>query len=75
MCSTPDPWLALVGAIEELAADAAGAGPDTLDRRLADLWAMVATVDPGLAQRLPGYRAMKDGAANDSGPAGRAGRA
>jgi len=73
MCSTPDPWLALVGAIEELAADAAGAGPDTLDRRLADLWAMVAAVDPGLAQRLPGYR--PDGTIKDSGPAGRTGRA
>ncbi|HET8589632.1 MAG TPA: hypothetical protein VFM01_08365 [Nakamurella sp.] len=54
----PDPRLALIGtAIDELAEDAAGAGPDTLDRRLADLWAMVAAIDPELAQRLPGYRA------------------
>lgn len=58
MCSMPDPRLALIGtAIDELAEDAAGTGPDTLDRRLADLWAMVAAIDPELAQRLPGYRA------------------
>jgi hypothetical protein len=57
MCSMPDPRLALLGtAIDELARDAAGAGADTLDRRLAELWAMVAAVDPELAQRLPGYR-------------------
>jgi hypothetical protein len=57
MCSMPDPRLALLGiAIDELAKDAAGAGVDTLDRRLAELWAMVAAVDPELAQRLPGYQ-------------------
>jgi hypothetical protein len=27
-----------------------------LHRRLAELWAMVAAMDPELAQRLPGYR-------------------
>jgi hypothetical protein len=58
MCSMPDPRLALIGtAIDELAEDAAGEGADTLHRRLADLWAMVAALDPELAQRLPGYRA------------------
>jgi hypothetical protein len=57
MCSMPDPRLALIGtAIDELAEDAAGEGADTLHRRLAELWAMVAAVDPELAQRLPGYR-------------------
>jgi hypothetical protein len=57
MCSMPDPRLALIGtAIDELAEDAAGEGLDTLHRRLAELWAMVAALDPGLAQRLPGYR-------------------
>ena len=67
MCSMPDPRLALIGtAIDELAEDAAAEGLDTLDRRLADLWAMVAAVDPGLARRLPGY---------GSGPAGQPGRA
>jgi hypothetical protein len=57
MCSKPDPRLALIGtAIDVLAEDAAGEGLDTLHRRLAELWAMVAAMDPGLAQRLPGYR-------------------
>ena len=57
MCSMPDPRLALIGtAIDELAKDAAGERVDTLHRRLAELWAMVAAVDPELAQRLPGYR-------------------
>ena len=56
MCSTPDPRLALIGAaIDELAENAAGAGVDTVAARLAEVWAMVAAVDPGLAQRLPGY--------------------
>jgi hypothetical protein len=57
MCSMPDPRLALIGtAIDELAEDAAGEGMDTLAARLAEVWAMVAAVDPELAQRLPGYR-------------------
>ncbi len=57
MCSMPDPRLALIGtAIDELAEDAAREGMDTLAGRLADVWAMVAAVDPELAQRLPGYR-------------------
>jgi hypothetical protein len=57
MCSMTDPRLALIGtAIDELAEDAAGEGVDTLHRRLAELWAMVAALDPELAQRLPGYR-------------------
>ena len=67
MCSMPDPRLVLIGtAIDELAEEAAAEGVDRLDRRLADLWAMVAAVDPGLAQRLPGYAC---------GPAGQPGRA
>jgi hypothetical protein len=54
----PDPRLALIGtAIDELAEDAAGEGMDTLAGRVAALWAMVAAIDPELAQRLPGYRA------------------
>jgi hypothetical protein len=61
MCSTSDPRLADIGmAIDELAEDAAGQGVDTADAlagRLAELWAMVAAMDPELAQRLPGYRA------------------
>lgn len=57
MCSMPDPRLALIGtAIDELAEDAAGEGVDTLHRLVAELWAMVAALDPELAQRLLGYR-------------------
>jgi hypothetical protein len=49
--------MSLIGtAIDELAEDAAGEGLDTLHRRLAELWAMVAAMDPELARRLPGYR-------------------
>ncbi|MGP8000633.1 MAG: hypothetical protein ACLPKI_25435 [Streptosporangiaceae bacterium] len=58
MCSTPDPRLTLIGAaIDELAAEALAHGDkaDTMAARLADVWAMVAALDPGLAQRLPGY--------------------
>lgn len=62
MCSTPDPRLDRIGTaideIGELAAEAAAAGGDgtgTLAGRLAEVWAMVADVDPGLARRLPGY--------------------
>jgi hypothetical protein len=57
MCSKPDPRLIVIGtAIDELAEDATGERLDTLHRRLAELWAMVADLDPELAQRLPGYR-------------------
>jgi hypothetical protein len=67
MCSTPesrpgqraDPRLERIGtAIDELAAEVAAAGvtgPGPLAGRLADVWAMVADLDPGMAQRLPGY--------------------
>ena len=73
MCSTTDPRLAMIGtAIDELAeaaqAEAAGAGAggsrpgtaDTMAERVAGIWAMVADLDPGLAQRLSQY--------NDLGP-------
>jgi hypothetical protein len=68
MCSMNDPRLAMIGtAIDELAeaaraeAAAAGAGDsrpgtaDTMDERVAGIWAMVADLDPGLAQRLSQY--------------------
>ncbi len=68
MCSTTDPRLAMIGtAIDELAEDAraeaarvrAGDGrpgtSDTMAERLAVIWAMVADLDPGLAQRLSWY--------------------
>jgi hypothetical protein len=64
MCSTPDSRLDRLGsAIEELAAEAAevaaGAAeePGALAGRLVELWAMVADLDPALAQRLRGYTA------------------
>jgi hypothetical protein len=60
MCSTAGDRLARISiAIDELAADsAARAQPgqaDDLADRLAQLWAMIAELDPELARRLPGY--------------------
>jgi hypothetical protein len=68
MCSTPDPRpapdsrLALIGiAIDKLAEEARAGGPgdgaDGMAARLACLWAMMADLDPALAQRLPRYTA------------------
>ena len=60
MCSTTVDRLARIGdAIDELAAQAASAGhagqADDIADRLAQLWAMIADLDPELARRLPGY--------------------
>jgi hypothetical protein len=70
MSSMTDPRLAMIGAaIDELAeASRAASGtpgpggipraPDTsgsMAERVARIWAMVADLDPGLAQRLSGY--------------------
>ena len=68
MCSMTDSRLAMIGsAIDELAeaaraeAAAAGAGDSrpgtagTMAERVAGIWAMVADLDPGLAQRLAQY--------------------
>jgi hypothetical protein len=63
MCSTTGERLARIGtAIDELAAEAmarAQAGhvdqADSIANRLAQLWAMLAELDPELAKRLPGY--------------------
>lgn len=58
MCSTVEERLALIGkAIDEVAAAASapGAGLDELAARLAQIWAMVADIDPALAGRLRGY--------------------
>jgi hypothetical protein len=62
MCSKIDPQLALIGtAIDELAEaarqDAAAGGADAMAERLAGIWAMVADLDPGLAQRVSRYTA------------------
>jgi hypothetical protein len=63
MCSTVEERLALIGtAIDEVAA-AAGAGELSsarvaeLTARLADIWAMIAELDPALTRRLRGYAA------------------
>lgn len=62
MCSNMEARIAAVGeAIDEVAAAlhagaASGASLDDLAGRLAQIWAMVAELDPGLARRLPGYR-------------------
>ena len=67
MCSITDPRLAMIGtAIDELAEAAraeeaqpqAGLGlgmSGTMAERVAGIWAMVAELDPGLAQRLAQY--------------------
>jgi hypothetical protein len=63
MCSTVAERLARVGnAIDELAAAALpGTGecpsdqPHDITGRLAQIWAMIADLDPELAKRLPGY--------------------
>jgi hypothetical protein len=64
MCSTVEERLAVIGrAIDEVAAAAAalpGAGLDDLAGRLAQIWAMVAELDPALAGRLRGYTAGSD---------------
>ena len=59
MCSNAADRLARIGeAIDQLAVEAADAGEDSHGRvaeRLAAIWAMMADLDPGLAQRLRGY--------------------
>jgi hypothetical protein len=63
MCSTAAERLARIGtAIDELAAAAlpgAGEGQpgqhDDIPGRLAQIWAMIAELDPELSKRLPGY--------------------
>ncbi|HEY6277632.1 MAG TPA: hypothetical protein VIX86_15000 [Streptosporangiaceae bacterium] len=63
MCSTVEERLALIGkAIDEVAAASVtpGAGLDHLAARLAQIWAMVAELDPALAGRLRGYTADSD---------------
>jgi hypothetical protein len=62
VCSTAEERLALIGkAIDEVAAAAAapGAKLDDLAPRLAQIWAMVAEIDPALAARLRGYTSAR----------------
>jgi len=63
VCSTVEERLALIGkAIDEVAAAAGtpGAGLDELAARLAQIWVMVADIDPALAGRLSGYTSGTD---------------
>lgn len=84
MSSMTDPRLAMIGAaIDELAeASRAASGspgpgsiPGALDtsgsmaERVARIWAMVADLDPGLAQRLSGYTGQDPQDRPDSQPA------
>jgi hypothetical protein len=84
MSSMTDPRLALIGAaIDELAeASRAASGapgpssipgaPDTsasMAERVARIWAMVADLDPGLAQRLSGYTGQDPQDRPDTQPA------
>jgi hypothetical protein len=61
VCSTRDRRIARIGeAIDEVATAMRGATltsaeMDDLAGRVADIWAMVAEIDPALAVRLPGY--------------------
>jgi hypothetical protein len=64
MCSTTDRRIAEIGqAIDDLAnqaAPAAGAvnGTEPIVARLAELWALLAELDPEVARRLAGYQAL-----------------
>ena len=72
MCSTPEPSLDdLTRAIDELAAASrAGAAPGTLNERIAQLWAMVADLDPELARRLSRYQRPSSGRVSPESTAG-----
>jgi hypothetical protein len=75
MSSMTDPRLAMIGtAIDELAeaSRAASGTPGTsgsMAERVARIWAMVADLDPGLAQRLSGYTGQDPQDRPDSQPA------
>ena len=86
MSSMTDPRLAMIGAaIDELAEASRAAsgtpgpgsspgGPDpsgSMAERVARIWAMVADLDPGLAQRLSGYTGQDPRDQPDPRPAAR----
>lgn len=62
MCSKPAQRIADIGqAIDDLAAQVGpGSAADTGTRltKLAELWALLAELDPEVAKRLPGYQAL-----------------
>jgi hypothetical protein len=63
VCSIPDSPLARIArAIDELAADSCSdAATARLAERIAQIWAMVADIDPELARRRSGYEHEADG--------------
>lgn len=69
VCSTPEPSLDdLTRAIDELAvASKAGTAPGHLDERIAQLWGMVADLDPELARRLARYERPSGGRSDPGG--------
>jgi hypothetical protein len=74
VCSTPEsPLSRLVRAIDELAAECRdGAAQAQLAGRIAQVWEMMADLDPELARRRPGYQGSGDGHPHAL-PPGRAG--
>jgi hypothetical protein len=60
MCSTAEQRIAEIRqAIDELAVKAApAADTDPIVARLAELWALLAELDPEVARRLAGYQAL-----------------
>jgi hypothetical protein len=60
MCSTAEQRIAEIRrAIDELAVKAApAADADPIVARLAELWALLAELDPEVARRVAGYQAL-----------------
>ncbi len=61
MCSTAAQRIAEIGqAIDDLAgeAEARAGAPDPRVARLAELWGLLAELDPEIAKRLAGYQAL-----------------
>ncbi len=61
MCSIPAQRIAEIGqAIDDLAVEAGPAPGDTdpIVARVAELWALLAELDPEVARRLAGYQAL-----------------
>jgi hypothetical protein len=76
MCSTTEQRIAEIGrAIDDLARKAgheAGSGGDDepILARLAELWALVADLDPEVSRRLAGYQALLQSRVQHSPPCG-----
>lgn len=63
MCSSAAQRIAEIGrAIDDLAGDAGrtAGDADPIVARLAELWALVAELDPEMAKRLAGYQSLSD---------------